>query len=88
MQLQIQNFVSAVTLSNEDSTKLKQHLKSEFKRTINWNKYQPKVTTENRIQFLDYLIDPSLQGVNILFVLLFENNANRTRHKEYLKIRD
>ena len=33
-------FVSVVTLSTEDNAKLLQQLKSGFRRTINWNKYQ------------------------------------------------
>ena len=35
-----------------------------------------KTTTENRNQYLDYLIDPSFQGINIIFVLFFENNTH------------
>ena len=34
-----------VTLSTQDA-KLLEQLKSGFKKTINWNKYQPKVSTE------------------------------------------
>ena len=33
-------YVPVVTLSTQDNTKLLQQLKSGFKRTINWNKYQ------------------------------------------------
>ena len=33
-------YVSAVTLSTQDNSKLLQQLKSGFKSTINWNKYQ------------------------------------------------
>ena len=33
--------------------------------------------------YLDYLIDPSFQGVNRLFILLFENTADRTVHIKY-----
>ena len=50
-------------------------MKSGFKRTINWNKYQSKATIQNRNQYLVDLIDPSFQGVDKLFVLSFENNA-------------
>ena len=52
---------------------LLQQLKSGFKITINWNKYQSKDTIQKS---LDYLIDRSCQGVN----RKFEDNANRTRH--------
>ena len=34
------------TLSTQDNEKLLQQLKSGFKRTINWNKYQSKVTIQ------------------------------------------
>ena len=33
-------YVLVVTLSTEDNVKLLQQLKSGFKRTINWNKYE------------------------------------------------
>ena len=36
-------YVPFVTLSTQDSAKLLHQLKSGFKRTINWNKYQSKV---------------------------------------------
>ena len=35
-------YVPAATLSIDDNTKLLQQLKSEFKRRINWNKYETK----------------------------------------------
>ena len=36
--------------------------------------------------YLDYLIDPSFQGVNRHFVLSFENTTDRTVHtKHYLQ---
>ena len=45
-------------------------LKSGFKRTINWNKHQSEATIETQNQYLDYLSDPSVQGVNRLFCLI------------------
>ena len=62
-------YVPVVTLSNQDNAKLLQQLKSSFKRTISWNKYQSKVTTQSPNPSLDYIIDPSFQGVNRLFVI-------------------
>ena len=61
-------FVPVVTLSTQDNAKLLQQLKSGFKRTINWNKYQSKPESLRRNQYLNYLINPSFQGVNRLFV--------------------
>ena len=73
-------YVPVVTWSTQDNAKLLQQLKSGFKRTIDWNKYQSKVSTERRNLHLDYLIDPSFQGVNRLVVLSFENENYRTAH--------
>ena len=36
-------YVPIVTLSTQDNAKLLQQLKSGFKKTINWSKYQSKV---------------------------------------------
>ena len=56
-------YVFLVTLSTQDNAKLLQQLKSGFKRATNWNKYQWKVSSEKQNQYLDFLIDPSFQGV-------------------------
>ena len=70
-------YVPVVTLSTQDNAKLLQQSKSGFKRTINWNKHQPKVSKEARNQYIDFLIEPRFQGVNRFFVLSFENEDNK-----------
>ena len=37
-------YVPVVILSTQDDSKLFEELKSGFKRTINWNKYQSKIS--------------------------------------------
>ena len=71
------------TLLTQDNSKMYEELKSDFKRAINWNKHQAKVSTERQNQYLDFLIDPSFQVVNRLFVLPFESGAQRTSYKQY-----
>ena len=66
-------YVLVVTLSTQDNTKLLQQLKSGFKRTINWNKYQSDPKTYARKRYLNDLVDPIFQEINRLFVLSFEN---------------
>ena len=75
--------VPVVTLSTQDNAKLLPQLKSGFKRTISWNKYlaKPELLAQNAN--LNHLIEPSFQGVNRLFVLAFENDAQRTSNKRY-----
>ena len=60
-------YVPVVALSTQDNAKLLEQLKSGFKRAINWNKNQSKISTKRPSQYLDYLIDPSFQVVNRLF---------------------
>ena len=76
-------YVPLITLSTQGSEKLQQS-KSGFKRTINCNKYQPKVSPEKWNQYLDFLIDPIFQGVNRLSVLSFKNDEDKKVHKGYL----
>ena len=76
-------YVPVVTLSTKENAKLLQQLKSGFKRVINWNKYLLKPELLRRNPNLNYLIEPSFQGVNRLFILAFENDTQRTSHSGY-----
>ena len=75
--------VPVVTLSTQDNAKLLPQLKNGFKRTIAWNKYlaKPELLAQNAN--LNHLIEPSFQGVNRLFVLAFEDDAQRISNKRY-----
>ena len=74
---------TVATLSTQENAKLLQQLKSGFKRVINWNKYlsKPELLVQN--PNLNYLVEPSFQGVNRLFVLAFSNNNHRISTKRY-----
>ena len=61
-------YVPVETLSIQDNAKLLLQLKSAFKRTINWNNYQPKVTKQAANLYIDYLVDPSFHEVRRRFV--------------------
>ena len=83
---------SSCNLSTQNDAKLLGQLKFSFKKAINWNKYQSKISAERPNKYLYYLIGPSFQGVNSLFVLSFENNGHQTSYKKYfltsVKIKD
>ena len=66
-----------------DNVKLLPQLKSGFKRTISWNKYLSKLELLPQNPTLSYLIEPSFQGVNRLFVLAFDNDAQRISTTSY-----
>ena len=76
-------YVPVVTLSTQDNVKLLQQLKSGFKRIINWNKYESSVKTFAPNRDVNYLINPSFQRVNRLFVLSFEDDDQRKSHSIY-----
>ena len=54
-------YVPVVTLSTQDNAKLLQQLKTGFKRTITWTKYQSEPSLQAQNQYLHQLIDPSLE---------------------------
>ena len=76
-------YVLIATLLTEYNVKLLKQLESGFKKTINWNIYHPEFKTFPRNRYLNYLIDSSFQGVNRLFVLPFENEADKEVHTKY-----
>ena len=75
-------YVPVVTLSNQDYAKLFEQLKSGFKRTINLDRYEPKVTKKQRQKIFRFL-NSRFQGVNRLFVFPFENTDGRTSYMRY-----
>ena len=76
-------YVTGVAFETQYNARLLKHLKSGFKRAIIWSKYLSKVRIQAPNQYSDYLIGPSSQGVNRLFALSFEFNADRTIHTKY-----
>ena len=85
-------YVSIVILSTQDNSKLLPQLKAASKRTVNWNKYQLKKkkkrkekhkTKQPQNRHLDYLIDPSFQGVDRLLFYHFQM-ARLERETEYI----
>ena len=76
-------YVPVVTSTTQDNAKLLEQLKSGFKRVINWNKYVLRPESLRHNPNLNYLIEPSFQGVNRLFALASENDAQRKVHSGY-----
>ena len=77
-------YVPVVALEHENSNKLNELLETTFKRSVFWNEYKSKIETitqaQNDNNFKRILLDNSFQGVNILFVMVFndiEGNVNQ-----------
>ena len=76
-------YVPVVGLSTQGNLKPLKQLEPGFKRTINWNKYLAETTNQTRSRYLNFLIDPSLQAVNRLFILSFKDDDDQESHKQY-----
>ena len=75
-------YVPVVTLSTQDNAKLHQRLKSGFRRTINWNKYQSNPKTYAQNIYLNHLADSSFQEVkqtciNVTVNVLSSKSTNK-----------
>ena len=79
----IKLYVPVVTLSKENDTKLLEQLKSEFKRTVKWNKYRSQMTVQSSNTNLNYLTDPIFTKVNRLFFLSFERTEENNVKKDH-----
>ena len=75
-------YVPVVTLSTKDDNNFLGQLKSGFK----CNKYRSDMTNQTKTNHLNYLIDPAFTKVNRLFVLLFEDEGDRTSFSKYYVI--
>ena len=80
-----------VTLSTKDNVNLTKQLNEGFKRSVYWNEYKSKTETQeadnNNLKRIP--LDAFFQGVNRLFVLVFDNTENgnskieRDSHRKY-----
>ena len=52
----------------QDYSKFLEQLKSGFKRIIKWNKCRSEMTNQTKTKNLNYLIYPTFNQVNRLFV--------------------
>ena len=76
-------YVPVVTLSTQGDNKLLEQLKTEFKKTIKWNKSKSGMTNQAKTKNSNYLIDPTFNKINRLFALSFENDDARFFFLEY-----
>ena len=76
-------YMHAVTLSINDNIKFLEHLKLGFTRTVSWNKYRSKITTQPKNDNSDCMIAPTFRNVNRLFVLSFKDDSSRRLFDAY-----
>ena len=81
-------YVPVVTLSKEDNKDFIEQQNKGFQRSIYWNEYKTKEINEDAdANVFKYIkLDPSFQGVNILFVMVYNianGQPNRNGRKKY-----
>ena len=76
-------YIPVVTLFKDDEIKLLTNLKSGFTREIIWNKYRSQMSTGAINNSLNILIDPKFTNVNRLFVLAYQNDAERQSFSQF-----
>ena len=65
----MQNFMFQLLLLTQDDNRFSEQLKTEFKRTIKWNKYRSEMTKQTKTKDFNYLIKPTFNKFNRLFLL-------------------
>ena len=81
-------YVPVVTLSKEDNKDFIEQQNKGFQRSIYWNEYKTKEQTENADANSPMYIslDPSFQGVNILFIMVYnrvDGQPTRNGQRKY-----
>ena len=82
-----QLYVPIVTLPTKDNANLTKQLNEGFKRLVQWNDYKANFKNETANNTFRKLLDASVQGVNRLFVLTFNNvdGNNKVKRDGYRK---
>ena len=62
-------YIPVVTLLTQGDNKLLKQLKKGLERAIKWNKYRSEISSQTKINNLNYLIDAAFTIANRLFVL-------------------
>ena len=84
-------YVPIVTLTTKDNVNLTKQLNEGFKRSVYWNKYKSKIVTQeaDANNPKRFFLNASIQGVNRLLVIAFDNSNNgdnkveRVSHTKY-----
>ena len=76
-------YVPVVTLQTEYQSKLYKELKTGISIDFTWSKYRSQVINQTATNNVNYLIDPTFNSVNRLFVLAFPSEKDRNSFSEY-----
>ena len=76
-------YLPVVTLLTEYQNYLYKDLKTGISIDFKWNKYRSQMINQTATNNLNFLIDPTFNNVNRLFVLAFANKEDRRSFSKY-----
>ena len=76
-------YVPVVTLQAEYQNKLYKELKTGISIDFKWNKYRSKMINQTAAYNLNFLVGPTFNNGNRLFVLAFQNEEDRRSFSKY-----
>ena len=76
-------YVPVVTLQTQYQNHLYKDLKTGISIDFKWSKYRSQMINQTPKNNLNFLIDPTLNNVNRLFVLAFPNEEDRRSFSKY-----
>ena len=76
-------YVPVVTLQTKCQNQLYKELKTGISIDFTWNKYRSQTINQTATNNLNFLIDPTFNNVNRLFVLAFPNEGDRRSFSKY-----
>ena len=76
-------YVPVVTLQTEYQNQLYKELKTGISIDFSWSKYRSQMINQTATNNLNFLITPTFNNVNRLFVLAFQNGEDRRSFSKY-----
>ena len=76
-------YVPVVTLQEKYENKLYEGLKTGISFDFEWKRFRTRIINQTATNNLNFLIDPTFNNVNRLFVLAIPNEGNRSNFSKY-----
>ena len=76
-------YIPVVTLQEKYDCELLEDLKNGFDIDFEWAKYRTQIINQPATNNLNFLIDPTFNNVNRLFILAFPNEEDRSSFSKY-----
>ena len=76
-------YVPVVTLQEKYEIKLYEELKTGIHMDFEWERYRTQIINQTATNKLNFLIDPTFNNVNRLFVLALPNEEDRSSFSKY-----